>query len=292
MKWNDYREHWSHPELSQFIKVRPHNWHIQDSGEENLPSILLIHGTGASTHSWRLLIPILRKKFRVVAVDLPGHGFTTLGSSNRSGLDFIAQDLASLLEDQKISPSLVIGHSAGAAIAIRYNMDYRRDLMGIISLNGVFDQYFDGITSFIYPFFAKLLSINPLTGAMIAKFNKSTRQIKRLSEITGSKIDSKSLFFYEELFSNPQHLTGTLTMMSQWKLTKLLNDLSSLNTNILLLAGENDKMVTPKVQKDYHHKLKNSSLMTLESLGHLMHEEAPILISEHIFSFYKKLIHS
>jgi magnesium chelatase accessory protein len=40
------------------------------------PTVLLLHGTGASTHSWRALAPLLARRCTVVALDLPGHGFT------------------------------------------------------------------------------------------------------------------------------------------------------------------------------------------------------------------------
>ena len=40
------------------------------------PDLLLLHGSGAATHSWRDLAPLLARDFRVIAPDLPGHGFT------------------------------------------------------------------------------------------------------------------------------------------------------------------------------------------------------------------------
>ena len=47
-------------------------WHVQVAGDG--PVLLLLHGTGAATHSWRDLLPLLAERFTVVAPDLPGHG--------------------------------------------------------------------------------------------------------------------------------------------------------------------------------------------------------------------------
>ena len=60
------------------------------------PDIVLLHGTGASTHSWRALIPLLAERYRVTAIDLPGHGFTRLGARMRSSLECMAEDIATL----------------------------------------------------------------------------------------------------------------------------------------------------------------------------------------------------
>ena len=122
MNWDKEKYDWPHYKLSSFVYSQPHTWHIQDTGvvikNKNLPTILFIHGAGASTHSWRLILDYLKNNFRVLLIDLPGHGFTKLGKKNRSSLECITQDLEMLLINQKINPSLIIGHSAGSAVAL------------------------------------------------------------------------------------------------------------------------------------------------------------------------------
>ena len=67
---------------------------------ESTTPILFIHGAGASTHSWRLILDYLKNNFRVLLIDLPGHGFTKLGKKNRSSLECITKDLEMLLINQ------------------------------------------------------------------------------------------------------------------------------------------------------------------------------------------------
>ncbi len=71
-------------------------WHVQRMGEG--PPLLLIHGTGAATHSWRGLMPMLARHFTVIAPDLPGHGFTQSPPAHRLSLPGMASDLSQLLQ--------------------------------------------------------------------------------------------------------------------------------------------------------------------------------------------------
>ena len=119
MNWEREKEYWPHSKLSQFINCYPHDWHIQDTNihqntPSRLPTLLLIHGAGASTHSWRLLLSKLESKFRVILVDLPGHGFTKLGTKSRgisrgqtSSYAGISDETISQLNDQKLFWKLV-----------------------------------------------------------------------------------------------------------------------------------------------------------------------------------------
>ena len=65
---------WPLREASRFVEAGGLRWHVQTLGEG--PPALLIHGTAGATHSWRGLAPLLARDFRLVAPDLPGHGFT------------------------------------------------------------------------------------------------------------------------------------------------------------------------------------------------------------------------
>ena len=66
---------WPNRSNSEFIKSENYNWHIQKFGSTG-KKLLLIHGTGASSHSWYPLIENLNLDFETLCLDLPGHGFT------------------------------------------------------------------------------------------------------------------------------------------------------------------------------------------------------------------------
>jgi magnesium chelatase accessory protein len=289
MNWEKDGCEWSLNQISKFCYVRPYKWHIQDTQSTNKPILLLLHGTGASTHSWMHLIPLLEDTFRVIAIDLPGHGFTEAKDHTRSGLNLMAEDILTLLGTKKINPELIVGHSAGAALAFRIALNAQPNSTAVVAINGVLDHYFEGLSGFFYPIAAKTLAINPISATIIAQVNKITNQTKRLNVMTGSKIDNQSLRFYHKLFSDPTHLTGTIAMMSQWRLESLNNDLPQLKQKSLFLIGQNDKMVTQSSLLKYAKKVKGSKIKVEVGLGHLMHEEAPMIVQKHILRFFKNL---
>ena len=68
---------WPHRDRSVVRTAGGLEWHAQRFGEGG-PRVLLLHGTGASTHSWRDLAPILGERARALVPDLPGHGASTM----------------------------------------------------------------------------------------------------------------------------------------------------------------------------------------------------------------------
>ena len=75
-RWAIEGRNWPHRGHSRFVLAGRLRWHVQTFGPDTAPIMLLLHGTGAATHSWRDLAPLLAMRFRVIVPDLPGHGFT------------------------------------------------------------------------------------------------------------------------------------------------------------------------------------------------------------------------
>ena len=155
MDWARHKSNWPNAELSRFVDVKPHRWHMQQAGEGQ--NILLLHGAGGSLHTWADLIPALRSNYRITAIDLPGQGFSKLGDRARCGIDPMSDDVARLLDAEDIQPDVIIGHSAGAAIALNLTLTMRAP-PAIIALNAAIDD-FPGVAGVIFPIAAKLLAM-------------------------------------------------------------------------------------------------------------------------------------
>ena len=137
LDWQRDGAGWPHAEASRFVNAAGLRWHVQQMGPRDAsdaPWALLIHGTGAATHSWRGLMPLLAARYNVLAVDLPGHGFTSMAPAAQMSLPGMAQALAVLLIDLKLAPQLIVGHSAGAAIGARMALDGHAAVAGLTRL--------------------------------------------------------------------------------------------------------------------------------------------------------------
>ena len=280
MEWERYKANWPNSNYSVFVEAPPHHWHVQQAGQG--PSLLLLHGTGASTHSWQGLFQLFCKEFSVTAIDLPGHGFTRVGTKQRSSLTNMTSDIIALCKTHKINPDYIIGHSAGAAIALE--MSKTLNLKGIIGINAALSK-FSGIASWAFPMIAKIIALNPFIPSFLAGLGRNSVRVEKLMEETGSKLSDIQLSHYRILFQERNHVEGALLMMSQWNLDKLLLRLDEINTPTLLIAGEQDETVPYNVSKDICTKLAHAETLLLKGLGHLAHEEDPVLLHQKIKEF-------
>ena len=279
MDWARDLPTWPNHDISRRVRVRPHCWHVQETGDG--PTLLLLHGAGASTHSWRDMLRPLAKTHHVVAIDLPGQGFTRAGTLHRCGLDPMAEDIAKLCESQGWNLRAIIGHSAGAAIALRLAEimppDTRPDI--IYGLNPALGN-FQGIAGWVFPILAKFLALNPLTAYLFAGHTVQIDRTKRIIDSTGSHLDTSGLKLYARLIANRDHVEATLQMMAQWQIDPLLNRLDHIDTPCHFITGTRDRAVPPDTAKKAAEHIPNCSLTSFQNLGHLAHEEAPDTLSQ------------
>lgn len=277
MRWPEDAEGWPHAEASRIVESRPHRWHVQEAGEGE--TLLLIHGAGGATQSWRGLLPILARSHRVIAVDLPGQGFTALGTRMRCGLDAMAEDLAALMRAEGWAPAALVGHSAGVAIALRMaeGMDPAPPVIGF---NAALDN-FEGVAGWLFPVMAKLLAATPLTATLFAS-TATPSSVRRLIEGTGSRLDAEGLALYGRLAADRGHVDATLSMMSQWSLNPLVSRLPGHPSRTLLVAGDRDRAVPPGVSRRSAERMPEAASRLVPGLGHLLHEEAPETAAEAI----------
>ncbi len=280
LNWDREGLDWPNRAASRFVSAGGLRWRIEEMGSG--PIALLLHGTGASTHSWRHFGPVLASRFRVVAVDLPGHGFTESPRASHLSLPQMAQSITALLNVLNVKPDIGIGHSAGAAILCRMALDHRLNAKAIISLNGAFLP-FGGPASQFFGGIARLLFINPFVPSMFT-WSADAGMVRRLISGTGSEIDAEGLALYGRLFRNSTHVAAALGMMANWDLETLSQDLPKLKTRLTLIAAANDKAVPSDVAFKVQDLVPGSKVILLRGMGHLAHEEKPAEVAEFVFS--------
>jgi magnesium chelatase accessory protein len=261
---------WPNREASRFVKAAGLLWHVQISGQG--PVLLLLHGTGSSTHTWRHLEPFLRPHFTVVALDFPGHGFTQSPPKRLLTLPGMAEGIAGLLREIDIVPEFAAGHSAGAAVIVRMTLDKQIEPRGLVSLNGALIP-FGGVATHIFAPFAKFLFVNPLIPQLLAWKGQESTAVDHMIRGTGSIIDAEGLEFYRQLVSSPDHISATLGMMANWELETLHQELPRLDVPLLLIAGQNDKTINPDEAFAVRALVASAKVEVLRGLGHLAHEE-------------------
>jgi magnesium chelatase accessory protein len=270
--WAREGRDWPNREASRFVRAGGILWHVQVMGTG--PTLLLLHGAGAASHSYRDLGPLLARDFTVICPDLPGHGFTETPPGDGLSLPGMVRALDALLTALDVIPYAAVAHSAGAAIALRLRLQGRIGAGGVIALNGAL-RPFPGAAGHIFPTLAKLLVLNPLAVKMFAWRAGMPGAVAKLIEGTGSYIDPAGLKAYTALFATTGQVAGALGMMSSWDLQPLLADLHRLPAPLTLIAGETDLAVPPDVADEVKARVPHARKIALPGLGHLAHEEAP-----------------
>ena len=276
LSWPSDGRDWPNRETSRFLSAGGLRWHVQVMGAG--PVLLLLHGTGASTHSWRDLAPLLANEFTVVAPDLPGHGFTQSPHSDQLSLPAMARAVAALLKALDLAPDLVVGHSAGAAIGLRMALDGSIAPKALVSLNGALLP-FRGVASQLFPSLARLLVLNPFVPRLFAWRAGSAGAVDSLLQGTGSQLDPRGLDLYQRLFSNRVHVAATLAMMANWDLEALGRAFGKLDMPVVLAVAANDKAVPQGDAAEVARRLPNARIETIPAAGHLAHEERPAEIA-------------
>ncbi|MFN4271882.1 MAG: alpha/beta fold hydrolase BchO [Aliihoeflea sp.] len=272
--WDVEGRDWPNRGASRFVEAGGLRWHVQTAGAG--PTLLMLHGTGSATHSWRDLLPRLSGRFSVIAPDLPGHGFTSTPSSSGLSLRGMAGLVDALLQKLDQKPEIVVGHSAGAAILAAMALQGLSRPRILIALNGALLPMRG---SGLFAPLARLLFLNPLAPRIFSWRAEDTRATRRLLEGTGSHIDEAGIEFYARLFRKSGHVAATLGMMANWELDWLEKRLPRLDMPLLLVAGRNDKAVPVSQARDLAARLPTARLMEIDG-GHLVHEERPDAVAE------------
>jgi magnesium chelatase accessory protein len=255
--WENEGKDWPHRESSRFVKAGGLRWHVQTAGRG--PVMLLLHGTGASTHSWRGLLPLLVQHFTVVVPDLPGHGFTTSPPTDQLSLPSMSRAVHALMTMLELKPQFVVGHSAGAAIALRMCLDGLITPRSVIGINAAL-MPFGGIASQVFPVMAKLLVLNPFVPRFVAWRAEDKSAVTRLITGTGSRL------------------------MANWQLEGFQRELRKFTLPLTLIVGEADKAVPPEDTRKIKRIVPHATIVSMPRVGHLCHEERPDEVAQLILA--------
>lgn len=297
MLWERDGGDWPYREFSRSVTVNGMRWHLQRipalEAPHTAPWLLMLHGTGASSHSWRALIPHLRKQFSIFNLDLPGHAFSGppvhgVNSSDMS-LPGMARLLGSLLAHEAISPALAVGHSAGAAIGVRMCLDGWMSPRTLVGLNAALLPLGGAAGAFFSPA-AKLLARTAWVPRLFAWRARDPNLLNRLMQGTGSSLDPAGMALYGRLIRHAGHAAGALGMMANWDLGVLAKDLHALSVPLHLIVGSRDLTVPPESSDRAVLRLTPGSrrpVIRLDGLGHLAHEERAAPVAEQILNAWR-----
>ena len=254
---------------SRFVRRGAIHWHVQTMGSG--PPLLLVHGTGSSSHSFSSLMPLLAERFTVVAPDLPGHALSHAPSWFEPSLPSTSAAVEELLAALDLRPVVAVGHSAGAAVVARMALDRSIQPRLVVGLGAALVP-FSGLARAVFPSAARVLA----TASRIFPIKMQREDsVRRMLESTGSMLDARSVALYRQLSSRPRHVAAVLAMMASWNIDALHEELPTLETPTLLVVGRRDRAAPVAQQRGSAMRIPHAEVVVVEGAGHLVHEEQP-----------------
>jgi pimeloyl-ACP methyl ester carboxylesterase len=258
-------------------------WH--NTEHQSIGNVLLMHGLGGSTFSWRFVAPHLAENgYLVLAVDLPGFGLSQRKPAVRQSHENRANLVWGLLEDLDIAgPWHLVGHSMGGGVGAVMALQKPFDTVSLILVAGSIGSEGKKIWSLLFQ--SKLLK--NLTGKIIERFFLTRKRIKSFLTSAYGRVPTPEEV---EGYYQPLELEDTdLTLISFLKRYQSDVDLTKRLTEItvptLCLWGREDKWVPISKGEEVIQKIPDSHLVIIDEARHCPMETHPGLFNQNLIDF-------
>lgn len=275
------------PPPSDFIEVRGMVVHVRDEGPRQDPlPVVLVHGTGASLHTWEGWVQALKSQRRVITFDLPGFGLTGPFAGQYApgdyGGDTYARFVLDLMDALKVQRFVIGGNSLGGEVAWRTAVaaPSRVDRLVLVDAAG---PAFTPESVPIGFMLARLPVVNRLGEHLLprALVHSSLRNVYgNPQRITPALVDR-----YFELTLREgnrralaQRLAGAVPGQGQERI-------ATLRLPTLILWGGQDRLIPPAVARVFKRDIPGSELVMFDDLGHVPHEEQPQRTVQPVLAF-------
>ena len=268
--------------LSSSILIRPNRIiNLLDTlGQRNntKPTILLCHGSCSRMgHFNRMIRHFHSEGYRVVAFDMLGCGRSTIPVGGDYSLPAHFEDLKAIIETYCKTPFYLIGHSAGAnlALSLATDKDYSRNLRGVIALSPVGPSSYEKVTRQLHRSFALPYSLSWLIRPLIGLFVKN----KMFATTAQDMVIRVAM---EASARNPVHM-----YVNYYRGFKLSELTGKAIVPVLVMTGAEDGM-TPAEGGREAAILLGGEMLEIPNAGHAVAEEAPDLVISHVERFLNK----
>lgn len=308
-----YRSDLSRDELKQYINhnskfiTLPNgaNVHYRDEGNPDGKVIVMIHGGFGSLHNWQGWVGELKEDYRLISMDLLGHGLTGASPSNVYTRHAQRDMLYQLLKALNISKYTLAGNSFGGGIALEVALEYPMQLEGLILVNS------EGVPNSEDGYDVSLFTNSVAVAPEDPNFTKISFSEKLAAKfISANTVKSvlKALFANQELLTDEYvdsfarilrykgNREAQVLMFSQglWLVSKYPEDLKprlqEISSPTLIMTGAEDTLVPMFVNHTFKQLISNSQLVVIDNAGHMPMIEKPIESAYFVKRFMNNLI--
>lgn len=259
-------------EHSKFVEIDGMQVHYRDEGK-GMP-IVLIHGTGASLHTWDYWASKLKEKHRVVRMDLPAFGLTGANSNGDYSIENYTNFLTKFLHKVELDSMYLVGNSLGGNIAWNFTAENPEAVTKLVLIDA------SGLpTNKPQPWIFKMAK-TPIVNSMFLYVTPRAVIKDNIEQVyeDDSKISEDLITRYHEMALREGNRKAFIDRAkTDFKLgdNSNLEKLKSIKNKTLLIWGENDNWIPLDNGKRMDSLMPNSKLIIVKNSGHVPMEESP-----------------
>ena len=251
--------------------------HYRIEGNDEGPTLLLLHGSNASLHTWEPWVEALETSYLLVTVDLPGHGLT----GNTPADDYTYGGMIIFLHEFTQTVGLknffLGGNSMGGAVALHYALAYPYQLDGLILLDAAGIKVPQTAAQKVDRPIAFDLAGHWYSDWILENITPRNFVSEGLDKAftDKSKINNKMIDRYWELLLHPGNRKATGIRFASYRKDKGVLPLERINIPTLILWGADDSLIPVEVGFELEKRIKDSRLIVFPDVGHVPMEEIP-----------------
>jgi pimeloyl-ACP methyl ester carboxylesterase len=254
------------------------------------PSIILLHGFGGCSYSWRFLAPVLAQDHRVYTIDLKGYGLSDKPKDGKYAVRDQADMVAAFIRSHDLHDVVIMGHSMGGGVTVMTYLKVREDQPARVKSLVLIDSagYPQKMPWFIW--LAKAPVLGSVGGKLVSPRFAAAQVLKKCyyydDKITEEQINTYA--YYGSLPGAREAVVQTAKQIVPDDIEALVAQYKTISVPVLVIWGEEDEVVPLAVGKNFKRDIPNSELVILPKCGHMPPEEEPGETTRIIKTFLEK----
>jgi pimeloyl-ACP methyl ester carboxylesterase len=273
----------------EFVQAGDTRMYYQKAGNGDVP-IVLVHGFGASSFSWREnLDPIAEAGFTVYAPDMRGFGLSDKDGDKSMSQDAQADRLKAFMDAQGIDRAVLAGNSMGGGIVTNFALRYPDRVRGLVLVDpAIYGGTNSGLASTLISLPGIQRWAQHAVRFILANDDRNASTIKS-AWFDGSQVTPDVLSGYRRALQTPDWDISLLALVRDGMSSNLGSRLKDLNAPTLIVWGEHDTWISPENAPKLNQDIAGSQLKIIQDAGHVPHEEKPEEFNGLVIDFVKGL---
>lgn len=247
--------------------------HFRDVGPRDAPTLVLVHGFSASLHTWEPWVADLKRDYRIISLDLPGHGLSRCVDNGAIGTDQFVDIIDRVTDALKVERFTLAGNSMGGGAAWNYALAHPERLDGLVLVDAAGWPRSEA-ESKDRPVIFRLLEVG-LARKLIKDLDMSSLIRSGLEDsfanpafVTDEMVDR-----YASLARAPCHRDALLALSAGEGTEATAEGLATISTPTLVMHGEKDNLIPASHGESFAAAIPGAELKLYPDVGHLPQEE-------------------